>query len=1175
MASGPDVAEARRLALEQFAFKRQQNQRPNSQQPFVSSSSTSLPAGMPSGLPAQSRDATASSRYFPTTPSNGTVLVPNSSPIAQDSRYQPYQPYQYSSDVSSIHGPNHRSSWSQSMKGHADPLSRPSGFVASTGVNNALITRPNPPPTRRIVDDDEGSDNDRPRKRPNLIQTSPDSPDAVAPGSPTSPEIARIGQKRKLASNKSLISSSSLSSDDSLPDAKALLAGPSKSYAVRADRPVDTELQKLRVANAWMPTGNVDAAYHMSNGDIRAATNLLLNPNFSPPMRQAPSSTPTSVPDVTRVVGKVKEVDEEREAKRIHQKEIAAKSSIYKRRATVDQPSPSTSATPMSPIVADPESSPIRPRPSRSKPRKQIIESASEDESEVEVEVEQASVSEKKALDNLNSLGVDALRELTGCTPEQANMIVALRPFGSVDDLKKRLGQEKKKAGPAGISPRMFEDCVSIYKGYSTVDKILQDCERIGEELKKDIAGWTGKGKGKEREDPQSPALGNDVAADGALTLVSVVSTSSTSGFIERASSLLAPGVQLKDYQIIGVNWLRLLHSKRYSCILADEMGLGKTVQVISFFAQLKEEGCAGPHLIVVPSSTLENWCREFERFAPSIAIQTYYGNKDDRPGLREHLLTTQLGKASKSKSWEVLITTYNLAVGDERDRKFFRKIPWDTCVFDEGHVLKNFQSQRYNALTRIDSQWKLLLTGTPLQNNLQELVSVMNFILPDQFGGDESQSSLRAIFKVRGDSKQLLAEERVKRAKMMMTPFVLRRRKDQVLKDLPKKTERIEWCTLTPLQRSIYNDARQRSRKTVSEETEGKEINPPDDPTGQGTKGGGGKQQQKKGRSNPRAKEKKYLENTSNVLMDLRKAASHPMLFRTQFSDSTLTSMTRVLLKEPDFKKRGAVFDFVKEDMEVMTDAELQAFCRTYKSTQKFLLDESCYIDAGKVKTMLTLLERYKAEDRKCLIFSQFTQILDILQVILKQRSIKHLVLTGSTAVDIRQGLVDEFTEDLSIPVFLLSTKAGGMGINLTAASVVILFDQDFNPHNDRQAADRAYRIGQKRDVEIVKLISRGTIEEDMLRLGETKLALDEAVAGDTDEPSSGETKAEKIMRTSLMETLRKQFEEEDKNRQNEVSLAPNVDGAKGMAVKKRRNTKAMGMDSDAESELTDLEGS
>ena len=220
---------------------------------------------------------------------------------------------------------------------------------------------------------------------------------------------------------------------------------------------------------------------------------------------------------------------------------------------------------------------------------------------------------------------------------------------------------------------------------------------------------------------------------------------------------------------------------------------------------------------------------------------------------------------------------------------------------------------------------------------------SLMNFVLPQQF--TESLTSLRAIFKVKGDSKvTLLAQERVSRAKKMMTPFVLRRRKDQaticaisvqsvlippnqVLKDLPNKTERIEWCEMTELQRSIYMDALQRSRKTILDaettSVDGAET-PPTNGHSKGFK--------KKARVNLRPKDKMYLENSSNVLMDLRKAASHPMLFRKRYTDEILSGITRKLLKEPDFKKRGALYDLVKEDMSVMTDAELQVFCATYK---------------------------------------------------------------------------------------------------------------------------------------------------------------------------------------------------------------------------------------------------
>lgn len=197
---------------------------------------------------------------------------------------------------------------------------------------------------------------------------------------------------------------------------------------------------------------------------------------------------------------------------------------------------------------------------------------------------------------------------------------------------------------------------------------------------------------------------------------------------------------------------------------------------------------------------------------------------------------------------------------------------------------------------------------------------SLMNFILPEQFAGTIGE--MRAIFKVKGDSKiSLLSQERVSRAKKMMTPFVLRRRKDQVLQDLPQKTERIEWCEMTDLQKSIYTDALHRSRRTIMEM---------EDKDSMTDSSGGDKKRTAK--ANGKTKEKVYMENSSNVLMDLRKAASHPMLFRTRFTDDILSSITKQLLKEPDFKKRGALFELVKEDMSVMTDAELQVFCKTYK---------------------------------------------------------------------------------------------------------------------------------------------------------------------------------------------------------------------------------------------------
>ncbi|KAJ6593959.1 SNF2 family N-terminal domain-containing protein [Mycena capillaripes] len=854
----------------------------------------------------------------------------------------------------------------------------------------------------------------------------------------------------------------------------------------------------------------VEAAWAHSGQNVKIATSLLSDPKWSPPPIVTPSPTPgpgpSSSPDKD-AVGRVKEVDAASKAQRIATKEIGKKSAIYANRTTLDTHQ-FRHYTPPQPVERTVSSPAPRAMPRKRITRKVVVDSDSEpnytdsdNEAANQSRPDNADRFGLRALAYFNASSSEALQELTGCTPEQATAILDLRPFESIEDLETKLRQGKKKAGPAGISPKLFHDCTEIFKGYGSVDSVLEECEQIGNTLRASIASWTSESaKGLEG------ALA-DQLEDGALNLrhLELPSDNRPKDYLVSQPELLSDTVQLKEYQLLGVNWLNLLYRSNLSCILADEMGsysfpcLGKTIQVISFFAHLKAQGNKGPHLVVVPSSTLENWCREFARFAPSIAVQTYYAGKEERVELRQTLLDTRRSKTEDGSGWDVLITTYNLAQGDERDRKFFRRVEWDSCVFDEGHVLKNFQSQRYQTLLKFGSKWRLLLTGTPLQNNLQELVSLMNFILPEQFS--ESMTSLRAIFKVRNDSKvSLLSQERVSRAKKMMTPFVLRRRKDQVLTDLPKKTERIEWCEMTALQKSIYSDTLQRSRKfvleTANDSREGTETPP-----------------------------KTYLENSSNVLMDLRKGALHPMLFRTHFTDEILSGMTRQLLKEPDFKKRGALFDLVKEDMTVMTDAELQFFCATYKSTRKYLQDNDCYLDAGKVQTLLRLLDDYRGQGRKILIFSQFTQILDILQAILKQKDIQYLLLTGSTPVDVRQSLVDEFSEQESINVFLLSTKAGGMGINLTAASVVIMFDQDFNPHNDRQAQDRAYRIGQKRDVDVIKLISRGTIEEDMLKLGETKLALDEAVAGDTEEKGDEESAPEREMKTSLLEVLRQQF--------------------------------------------------
>ncbi|KAJ7188174.1 SNF2 family N-terminal domain-containing protein [Mycena filopes] len=1104
----PDDPAARKAAALEH-LRRQKN-------PSVGPSSSSTFAGMSSTSayqtpPPQSRDATVPSRYF--TPHTGNVLVPSSSPLGP-STLQPYAPYNHAPlrDVATF--PPKINPF-QSKNPMLDPSSATSGFTMNGTSVNALGRRPWDASIHGHVTDtrEEGP----PRKRPNLghatidLTDSPDSPQTLLPTRTFSRRVFSRGRP----------SSASPEADRRQP---------LRSFLPTVAAPeVDPTYTRFKMTMPMEDPRHVEAAWAQSGKDVRRATALLSDPKWAPP--PPPTPTPGTTPSPNKeAIGRVREVDEATKAQRIATKEMGKKSAIYANRTTLDttQWRHYTPPQPVERTVSSPAPRVLPPR--RRITRKVVVDSDSEadysasDDDEPRARPDTENKFGLRALAYFNTSSSEALQELTGCTPEQAAAIIGLREFESIEDLETKLNQGKKKAGPAGVSPRLFNDCTQIFEGYGSVDSVLEECEVIGSMLRKSIASWTS---------PSATELEGALAGqvgDGALSLLHIepAPASRSQDYLVTQPQLLSDTVQLKEYQLLGVNWLNLLYRKNLSCILADEMGLGKTIQVISFFAHLKAQGNKGPHLVVVPSSTLENWCREFARFAPSIAIQTYYAGKEERAELRQTLADTQRCKSLDDNGWEVLITTYNLAQGDDRDRKFFRKIGWDSCVFDEGHVLKNFQSQRYQTLLKFGSKWRLLLTGTPLQNNLQELVSLLNFILPEQFS--DSMTSLRAIFKVKGDSKvSLLSQERVSRAKKMMTPFVLRRRKDQVLTDLPKKTERIEWCEMTALQKSIYSETLLRSRKFVLEieNDESREGTATPPVAAAGTSKANNK---KKGRAAAgAAKQKKsYLENSSNVLMDLRKGALHPMLFRTRFTDEILSGITKQLLKEPDFKKRGALFELVREDMSVMTDAELQLFCATYKSTQKYLQDTGCYLDAGKVQTLLRLLDDYRGQGRKVLIFSQFTQVLDILQAILKQREIQYLLLTGSTAVDVRQSLVDEFSEQEAISVFLLSTKAGGMGINLTAASVVIMFDQDFNPHNDRQAQDRAYRIGQKRDVEVIKLISRGTIEEDMLKLGETKLALDEAVAGDTEEKGDAESAPEREMKKSLLAALRQQFVED-----------------------------------------------
>ncbi|SGZ39080.1 uncharacterized protein HGUI_01280 [Hanseniaspora guilliermondii] len=546
--------------------------------------------------------------------------------------------------------------------------------------------------------------------------------------------------------------------------------------------------------------------------------------------------------------------------------------------------------------------------------------------------------------------------------------------------------------------------------------------------------------------------------------------------FFNKAPKYLSKKITLKDYQLSGINWMYLLYINGLSCILGDEMGLGKSCQIISFLAHLLEKKEDGPHLIVVPSSTLENWLREFEKFCPKIRAIPYYGSQAEREELRYTLEDTS--------TYDVMVTTYNLAAGSKPDHQFLAKRGFNCVIFDEGHMLKNSTSERFNKLIRIKANFRALLTGTPLQNNLRELISLLNFIMPSLFY--EQQDVLINVFKQKAttnnnsDYNPLLAQEALQRAKKLMKPFILRRRKQQVLKHLPAKHISVVHCNTTPQQKAMY-DLKMKEMITNKHLTGSKK-------------------------------------SRQNWIMHLRKLAIHPGLSRNVFSDEIIDKMSTDILDEPYYKKDGNK-QYIQEDMSVMSDIELNKLCKEFpKTLKKYEINEQELMEnSGKIRVMLKLLNDITVKKgEKILIFSMFTQVLDVIGWVLKKHGYKFLRLDGSTSVNERQSLIDEFYKDDEIKVFILSTKAGGFGINLVAANNVLIFDQSFNPHDDAQAMDRAHRVGQTKEVNVYTLISNGTIEEQINKLAQNKLQLDTHISKENDNEELG--KSDNIKLNSLL---------------------------------------------------------
>uniref|UniRef100_A0A672MAI5 Chromodomain-helicase-DNA-binding protein 2-like n=1 Tax=Sinocyclocheilus grahami TaxID=75366 RepID=A0A672MAI5_SINGR len=458
--------------------------------------------------------------------------------------------------------------------------------------------------------------------------------------------------------------------------------------------------------------------------------------------------------------------------------------------------------------------------------------------------------------------------------------------------------------------------------------------------------------------------------------------------------------LQLRDYQLDGVNWLAHSWCRCNSVILADEMGLGKTIQTISFLSYLfHQHQLYGPFLLVVPLSTLTSWQREFDTWAPDMNVVVYLGDVTSRKTIRDYEWIHQQTKRIK---FNALLTTYEILL---KDKGVLGNINWAFLGVDEAHRLKNDDSLLYKTLIDFRSNHRLLITGTPLQNSLKELWSLLHFLMPDKFESWEDFEDEHG--KGRDNGYQSLHK--------VLEPFLLRRVKKDVEKSLPAKVEQILRVDMSAQQKQFYKWILTRNYKALSKGTRGSSSG--------------------------------FL----NVVMELKKCCNHGFL-----------------IKQP-------------EEVENETKQEhLQSLVR----------------GSGKLVLLHKLLTRLRERGNRVLIFSQMVRMLDILAEYLSLNRYPFQRLDGSIKGELRKQALDHFNAEGSEDFcFLLSTRAGGLGINLASADTVVIFDSDWNPQNDLQAQARAHRIGQKKQVNIYRLVTKGTVEEDIIERAKKKMVLDHLV--------------------------------------------------------------------------------
>ena len=669
---------------------------------------------------------------------------------------------------------------------------------------------------------------------------------------------------------------------------------------------------------------------------------------------------------------------------------------------------------------------------------------------------------------------------------------------------------------------------------------------------KEDLEGKAGKGTTVQQalEDEAQQQEDDGVKASG----IGVQSLKSA-----RQPELVSGGI-MRRYQLEGLDWLVSLYENGLNGILADEMGLGKTIQTISFLAFLRERGVNGPFLIAAPLSTTSNWVDEFAKWTPDVPCVLYHGSKEERAEIRHKKL-----RRPGSPEFPVVCTSYEICMND---RQFLNHFGWKFIIIDEGHRIKNLNCRLIRELQSYNSANRLLITGTPLQNNLAELWSLLHFLMPDIFDKLESFESWFdfSALKEEGGHKQILSEERkaslVTSLHAILKPFLLRRVKADVEHTLPKKREYILFAPLSSEQHELYQEILAGNSRAYLEDKVVETLS-----------------RNNSGATTPTSvKSSKDLTSTASVkkrkaplsnlgASPLTNSASPPSKSMKTSRNSTPATSSRnkrsVKRRNYDEVSDAEFFDRVdankgaqdpsfpvvndddtSDDPEEMQRQATFALAKKHVAQKKLqnpvmqlrlccnsphnfydpwmdassLNDGEVLVDdagnpvadenqdysalitaSGKMRLLDRLLRALldSPANHRVLLFSQFKSQLDLLALYLDTHlDIPPCRIDGSVAASERAEQIRRFNDaDSDHRVFLLSTRAGGQGINLAAADTVILFDSDWNPQQDLQAQDRVHRIGQRRNVVVYRLATRGTVEEMLLGKAEGKRRLEKLV--------------------------------------------------------------------------------